>query len=188
MQPFRVPLVHDVAVSLVPPWVEFVIHERVGSGNQEDGFSAAHLSDFGGINEVSPLNLQVLARAGRLPGRLVVGHLMDGLLANHLRNFLVRGIGFSTEEEGRVAAVHNGLGLLVVLRFQLAHGLEDNRDADVPGACDCDGLLNLRDSADVRELVKDEVNRPWQLTPIVRERLPAELVDALPHHDGKEER
>lgn len=73
---------------------------------------------------------------------------MDGLLANHLRNLLVGGVRLATEEERRVAAVDDGLRLLIVLAFQLAHGLQDDGDADVTGTGDRDGLLNLRDSAE----------------------------------------
>ena len=58
---------------------------------------------------------------------------MDGLLANHLRNLLVGGVGLATEEERRVAAVDDGLRLLIVFAFQLAHGLQDDGDADVTG-------------------------------------------------------
>ena len=168
--------------------VELVIHERVGARDEEDGLLAAHLPDFSGIDEVAALDLQVLARGRGLPRGLVIGHLVDGLLANHLRNLLVGGVAFAAEEERGVAAVDDGLRLLVVLAFQLAHGLQDDGDADVAASRDRDGLLNLRDGADVGELVEDEVHRGRELSAVVRERLAAELVDALPHHDGEEER
>ena len=113
---------------------------------------------------------------------------MDGLLANHLGNLLVSGVRLAAEEQGGVAAIHDGLRLLVVLRFELRHGLQDDGDADVAGARDGDGLLNLRDGPDVRELVEDEVDGSRQLAAVVGERLAAELVDALPHHDGEQER
>ena len=116
-----------------------------------------------------------------------IGHLVDGLLANHLRDFLVGGVRLAAEEQSGVAAVHDGLRLLVVLRFELGHGLQDDGDADVAGARDGDGLLNLRDGPDVRELVEDEMDRCRQLAAVVGERLAAELVDALPHHDGEQE-
>lgn len=93
----------------------------------------------------------------------------------------------AAEEQGGVAAVHDGLRLLVVLRFELGHGLQDDGDADVAGTRDGDGLLNLRDGPDVRELVEDEVDGSRQLAAVVGERLAAELVDALPHHDGEQE-
>ena len=65
--------------------------------------------------------------------------------------------------------------------------MQDDGDADVAGARDGDGLLNLRDGPDVRELVEDEMDRCRQLAAVVGERLAAELVDALPHHDGEQE-
>ena len=65
--------------------------------------------------------------------------------------------------------------------------MQDDGDADVAGARDGDGLLNLRDGPDVRELVEDEMDRCRQLAAVVGQRLSAELVDALPHHDGEQE-
>ena len=65
--------------------------------------------------------------------------------------------------------------------------MQDDGDADVARARDGDGLLNLRDGPDVRELVEDEVDGRRQLAAVVGERLAAELVDALPHHDGEQE-
>ena len=65
--------------------------------------------------------------------------------------------------------------------------MQDDGDADVAGARDGDGLLNLRDGPDVRELIEDEMDRCRQLAAVVGERLAAELVDALPHHDGEQE-
>ena len=93
---------------------------------------------------------------------------MDGLLANHLRNLLVGGVRLATEEERRVAAVDDGLRLLIVLALQLAHGLQDDGDADVTGTGDRDGLLNLRDSADVGELIEDEMHRGREFPAIIR--------------------
>ena len=65
--------------------------------------------------------------------------------------------------------------------------MQDDGDADVTGARDGDGLLNLRDGSDIRELVEDEVDRGGQLAAVVGECFAAELVDALPHHDGEQE-
>ena len=78
---------------------------------------------------------------------------------------------------------------LSYLDFKLAHGLQDDGDADV-AACagDGDGLLDLRDGADVGELVEDEVDRGRELAAVVGEGLAAELVDGLPHEDGEQER
>ena len=112
---------------------------------------------------------------------------MDGLLANHLRNLLVGGVGLATEEERRVAAVDDGLRLLIVFAFQLAHGLQDDGDADVTGTGDRDGLLNLRDSADVGELIEDEMHRGREFPAIIRKGFSAQLVDGLPHEDGEQE-
>lgn len=187
VQALRVALVHDVAVALVGVRVELVVHERVGARDEQDGLPAAHLADFRRVDEVAPLYLQVLRCRACLPCTLPVGHLVDGLLANHLRDFLVGGVRLAAEEQGGVAAVHDGLRLLVVLRFELGHGLQDDGDTDVAGARDGDGLLNLRDGPDVRELVEDEMNRCRQLAAVVGQRLSAELVDALPHHDGEQE-
>lgn len=173
MQPLRVALIDDVLVALVGVGVELVVHERVCSGDEQDGLLAAHLADFGGVDEVAALDLQVLGCRRRLTPGLVIGHLVDGLLANHLRNLLVGGVRLASEEERGVAAVHDGLGLLVVLRFELAHGLQDDGDADVSGTRDGDGLLDLRDGADVGELVEDEVHGGRQLSAVVGERLAA---------------
>lgn len=167
--------------------VVFVIHERVRARDEEDGLLAAHLADFRRVDKVAPLDLQVLARRWRLPAGFVVGHLMDGLLANHLRDFLVRGVRLAAEEQGGVAAVHDGLRLLVVFALKLAHGLQDDGDADVSRARHGDGLLDLRDGSDVRELIEDEMHGGGELTAVVRKRLAAELVDALPHHDCEQE-
>ena len=188
MEALLVALVHDVAVAPVGAGVVLVVHERVGARDEQDGLLSAHLRNLRRVDEVAALYLQVLARRGGLARALPVGHLVDGLLANHLGNLLVRGVGLAAEEQRRVAAVHDGLGLLVVLRFQLAHGLQDDGDADVARARHGDGLLNLRDGADVGELVEDEVDRRGQLAAVVREGLPAELVDGLPHEDGEQER
>ena len=187
VQPLRVAPVHDVAVAPVGVRVELVVHERVGARDEQDCLPAAHLGYLRRVDEVAALDLQVLAGAGRLAGGLVVGHLVDGLLSNHLGYLLVGGVRLAAEEEGGVAAVHDGLRLLVVLRFELGHGLQDDGDADVARARDGDGLLNLRDGADVGELVEDEVDGRGQPAAVVRERPAAQLVDALPHHDGEQE-
>lgn len=56
-------LVHDVAVALVGVRVELVVHERVGARDEQNGLPTAHLADFGGVDEVAALDLQVLASA-----------------------------------------------------------------------------------------------------------------------------
>ena len=63
VQAFGVALVHDVAVALVGVRVELVVHERVGTRDEQDGLPAAHLADFSGVDEVAALDLQVLASA-----------------------------------------------------------------------------------------------------------------------------
>lgn len=92
-------------------------------------------------------------------GALVVGELVNGLLADHLRDLLVRAVGLAAQKQGGVTAVHDGLRLLVVLRLKLAHGLQNDGDADVPASGHSDGLLDLRDGADIGELVEDEMHR-----------------------------
>lgn len=63
VQAFGVALVHDVAVALMGVRVELVIHERVGARDEQNGLPTAHLADFGGVDEVAALDLQVLASA-----------------------------------------------------------------------------------------------------------------------------
>ena len=63
MQALRVAFVHDVAIALVGVRVELVVHERVGTRDEQDGLPAAHLADFSGVDEVAALDLQVLASA-----------------------------------------------------------------------------------------------------------------------------
>ena len=99
---------------------------------------------------------------------------------------IVGGVGLATEEERRVAAVDDGLRLLIVFAFQLAHGLQDDGDADVTGTGDRDGLLNLRDGADVGELIEDEMHRGREFPAIIRKGFSAQLVDGLPHEDGEQ--
>ena len=181
VEALRVALVHDIHVPLVAVGIVFVVHERVGARDEQDGLFAAHLGDLRRVDQVAALYLHVLGRAGRLAGAFVVGELVDGLLADHLRDLLVRAVGLAAQKQGGVAAVHDGLRLLVVLRLKLAHGLQDDGDADVPASGHGDGLLDLRDGADVGELIEDKVHRRRQLAAVVRECLPAELVDALPH-------
>lgn len=68
-----------------------------------------------------------------------------------------------------------------------AYGLQDDGDADVTGTGDRDGLLNLRDSADVGELIEDEMHRGREFPAIIRKGFSAQLVDGLPHEDGEQE-
>ena len=65
--------------------------------------------------------------------------------------------------------------------------MQDDGDADVTGTGDRDGLLNLRDGADVGELVEDEMHRGREFPAIIRKGFSAQLVDGLPHEDGEQE-
>ena len=63
MQTLPVALIHDIAVSLMGVGVVLIIPERVGTGDEQDCLSAAHLSDFCCVDKVTTLNLQVLTGA-----------------------------------------------------------------------------------------------------------------------------
>ena len=135
VEPLLVALVNDVAIASVGVRVILLVHQGVGARDEQDGLLAAHLANLGGVDEVAALYLQVLAGRARLARALAIGHLVDGLLANHLGNLLVGGVRLAAEEQRRVAAVHDGLGLLVVLGLKLAHGLQDDGDAEGCAQC-----------------------------------------------------
>ena len=165
-----------------------LVLQRVCARDQEDRVLAAHLADLGGIDELAPLDLHVLRAGGGLPVRLAERGLMDGLVADHLGDLLVGGVRLAAQEERRVAAVDDRLGILVIARIELCHGLQDDRDRDVARAGDRDGLLDVRQLADVGELVEDEVHHPRQLAVVLDVRAAAQDVDRLPHHDRMQER
>lgn len=164
-----------------------VVHQRARPGDEQYRLAARELGDLRRVDEVAPLDLHVLRGGRRLPAGLVKGHLVDRLLADHLRDLPVGLVGFAPEKKRRIAAVDDRLGVLVVAGLKLRHALQDDRDADVAASHDGDGLLDVRYRADIGKFVENEVDGNGQLAVVVDGGAVAQEVDRLPHHDRVQE-
>ena len=122
-----------------------------------------------------------------MAARVVHGHGRNGLLADRLGDLLVRLHRLAAKEQRRVAVVLDDLGALAVALLKLRERLNYHRAGDVPASHSRYSLLEVRELADVRELVEDEVHVGRQASAVALKRRIAKDVDRLPHEQREQE-
>lgn len=178
----------DLGPSRMLRGVVFVVLERVGSRDEQQGLPPGEASHLVGEHERSLEDRSVHGGRLVLPLRVVEGEGGDGLVSQHLRDLLVGAEQRRPQEQRRVATGPDGQRLLLAVgALQLLEGLQDHGHRDVPASDDRDEPVYVGKLADVRELVEDQVHGRGKLAAVVDDRRIAELVHRLPHEHGEQE-
>lgn len=168
--------------------VVLLVEERVGARDEHDRLAAVEPAHLGCLDEVALRRLPARAPPRRRAARVALRHGGHRLLADRLGDLLVRLGRLPPEEQNRVAAVDDRLGVVSVRTLELRDGLQNGRDRDVAAADDGHGLLHVGHAADVGELVEDEAHRGRQAPAVLRQCAVAEQVEGLPHEHRVQER
>ncbi len=155
--------------------------------DEHDRLAPAEPRHLRGLDEVALDGLGARGAGALLSSRLAGPAGGDGLLAHGLRDSAVGVPGLAAQEERRVAAVDDGVGVVAVPRLELRQGLQDDRDSYVARPHDGDGPLEVGEAPHVGELVEDEVHGHGQAPAVLAQRPLAEEVRRLPEEQRKHE-
>ena len=144
---------------------DLAAQERVYAAQQVDAPVVVQMSELVRGEQFAAGALVVDGVAAARAFRFARGAGVDGLLAEDLRDPFRGGWFVAAEEQCRIAVAGDRLPAFLVHRLDLRDGLEDHAHRNA-SRTDCgDQLVEIRDSADVRELVQETVQGSGELLP-----------------------